>query len=167
MANYSYSASGGAGAGYHAIINVTEVGNYSITVGSGGMGIGSGAGGSPVGLNGSDTTFKSPSNITLISAGGGTGGRSGPTWATAGTGGTLTKDASLEEETIYTSKNGDNGSSYAGGAGYNVPGAAGPISGHSWGSTGNANGTFSGGRVTSSKHGYFYIKYIGPLPDES
>ena len=164
MANYTFSATGGSGAGYHAKIIVTETGDYNLVVGSGGIGYGTGKGGSPTGTNGETSTIKK-GTTTLISAGGGTGGRSGPVWATAGSGGTLTKDSSLIEDEVYTSTNGNNGGAYAGGAGVSVSGAAGPISGHTWGSSGNSAGSFVGGWADPSYHGYIMIKYIAPLPD--
>lgn len=163
MGNNTYTATGGSGAGYHARINITEGGYYTVVVGGGGLAVGSGHGGSPTGGNGAATTITSPSNVTLISAGGGTGGRSGPVWATRGSGGTLSKNASLSELVVYTNTNGNNGGSYAGGSAPGVNGAAGPLSGHTWGASGYAKGNYSGGRANASYHGYMYIKFLGNM----
>lgn len=163
MANNTYSASGGSGAGYHAKIIITDAGYYDVVVGSGGTGIRGGFSSSTPGGDGKATTLKK-GETTLISAGGGTGGKSGPVWATAGSGGTLSKNV-IEQE-VYVSQNGNNGNAYAGGGNNVVNGASGPINGHSWGATGSAQGWYGGGSYTNpSYHGYFYIKYEGPAPN--
>ena len=158
MSNWYYCATGGSGAGYHAKIIITETGEYGLSVGSGGTGRGGARGETASGTNASASTI-TKGNTTLISAGGGTAAAA----SSVGSGGVLTKDSSLIEDTVYTSANGQSGnrgSTYA-------SGRAGPISGHTWGGSGNASGSSAGGGADSSYHGYIMIKYVGPLPDES
>jgi len=163
MGNSASAASGGSGAGYHADIIITEGGYYDVTVGGGGTGYGGGKGATNRGTNGAATTFKKQGGSNLISAGGGTGGYAQPSGGhSVGAAGVLSKSG-INEQTVYVSRNGNNGNG-RGNAG-SVGGADGPISGHSWGATGGASGNYSGGSVSASYHGYFYIKYVGQAPD--
>lgn len=162
MGNSASAASGGSGAGYHADIVITDGGYYTVTVGSGGTGYGGGRGATNRGGNGSATTFKKQGESNLISAGGGTGGYATPSGSySIGAGGALSK-GSIVEQTVYASRNGNNGGG-RGSAG-SVGGAAGPISGHTWGGSGSCSGNYNGGYADASYHGYFYIKYKGTPP---
>lgn len=160
MANRANAGAGGSGAGYHAKVVITDPGIYTITIGSGGVGYGGPKGVTRAGGNGTDTTFKNSSNVTLISAGGGYGGyaRGDAGGASGGAGGTLTKN--IQEDTVYVSSNGSAGGSITSAG--SVGGAASPIGGHTWGASGSCSGNYNGGSASSSYHGYFSIKYIGP-----
>jgi len=157
MANWTCAAYGGSGAGYHAKIAIQTGGNYTITVGTGGTGRGGAKGESPA--TGTDATgstiVRSSDSTTIINAGGGTGSVAQGSGATYGTGGILTKAQDLIEHTVYTSTNGQNGVS---------GGTPGPISGHTWGATGNVTPGTTGSHADPSYHGYVLIKYLGEVP---
>jgi hypothetical protein len=154
--NWTSSSWGGSGAGYHAIIKTKDVGNFTLVVGSGGIGRGGNKGATSVsGTSGSASTLTSLyDGSVLISAGGGGGSTATINGRTQGTGGVLTKSQEFIEDTVYISTDGQSGTS---------GGTPGPISGHTWGASGNSSGGSNGSRADPSYHGYGKIEYLCPL----
>lgn len=159
--NHGYASSGGAGAGYHAIIEIDRKTDILANVGAGGLTIGNSRGSYHSSPAGEDSYLAFNGQI-LITAGAGGGSQCN---SYAGTGGVLTVEPEVHELTIYTRTNGNNGTRKSGDP-CSVSGAAGPISGHTWGKSGNASGyNAGGGGCTAGCNGYIMIKYLGPLED--
>ncbi len=158
MGNRGASGTGGAGAGYHAVVYISETGTYNITVGSGGISRGAHRNTNCENTTNGSATTLSKNGVKFIIASGGTAGKGYQYSAAAGSGGTLSVTG-LTEQTVHVKTNGKNGTT----AGQNAtaPGASGPISGHTWGATGNAGGHAGGGWANASRNGYFSIKYVG------
>ena len=156
MSNQGSSACGGGGAGFKGKIAVFQDGNYDIVVGSGAI---SRARFQSTVDSGTATTI-SKDGVTLLSAGGGTGGSAWIGGASGGVGGTLVNNFTVVESEVST--NGNNG---WGGNQVATSGANGPISGHTWGKSGWSSYGWAGGNVGPSYHGYLMIKYVGPAPD--
>ena len=155
MGNHSCEATGGAGAGYRAYVRL-EKGTYNLVVGRGGTGYGNS--GEHRGGTGEASTF-SKSNTTLISVGGGAGGYTGSSSGPAigGAGGSISSNT-LNEITVFLKASGAGGTTAGKGGTAWAPG--GPISGHTWGQTGNSYAGYSGGDISEAHHGYGYLKLI-------
>lgn len=166
MANYTYNATGGSGAAYQGKIKLEKTGTYKITVGSGGMSRAAGRGGAPYGDNGTPSSITSPDGETLINAAGGTYGSCGPYWSNVGAGGVLTKSENLNELEVVAEGNGKAGSGYVGGSAPYVYGVTTVLSNHTWGKSGDVQGSYGGGWVGPSYHGYVQLKYVAPEDDE-
>ena len=158
MGNRGASGTGGAAGGYHAIVKIDKKGSYTVTVGSGGI-----SRGAPRNSNCENTTNASATviekdGVNYIVVNGGTAGKGYQYSASAGSGGTV--EATLfPEKTVYVKQTGSNGNT----AGLNATasGAPGPISGHTWGASGNASASAGGGWGSASYNGYVMIKYKG------
>ena len=104
-----YHATGGGGGGYAGgVLTVTPGSTYTITNGQGGML----ASGTTV-VDGTDTTFKDASNVTLLTGGGGKGGNnvgSGDAkFALGGRGGVGTVNSAASFKSSYTANGGRGG----------------------------------------------------------
>lgn len=154
--NWAACYTGGSGAGYHAKIIISQAGEYTVTVGSGGKGRGGARGEKANATTDGQASIFSKDGTNLIYAGGGTRGY----FQAVGRGGTLIKNNLIVENKSYVQSNGYNGSSGVLGAN----GVGGPIKGHTWGRSGNCSSGWGGGTAYQSCHGYIIIKYIGPLP---
>lgn len=158
MGNRGASGTGGAGAGYHTVVYISETGTYNITVGSGGISRGADRNANSENTTDGTATIMNKNSTDFIVAGGGTAGKGYQYSASAGSGGTLSV-SNLTEQTVHVKTNGKNGTTA--GKGATAAGAAGPITGHTWGASGNASGSAGGGNASASYNGYFMIKYVG------
>lgn len=158
MGNRGASGTGGSGAGYHAVVYISETGTYDITVGSGGISRGAHRNANCENTTNGTATIMNKNGIDFIVAGGGTAGKGYQYSASAGSGGTLSV-SNLTEQTVHVKTNGKNGTTA--GQGAVSAGTSGPITGHTWGASGNAGGHAGGGWANASYNGYFMIKYTG------
>ena len=162
--NWAKSATGGSAGAYKAIISVTRKVDATLVVGAGGISYGF-EGGPHMTVSGSGTPGEDSiiyfNGEEMISAGGGKGGNASS--HTGGDGGIVIISDTLNVEQEYIHKNGTKGNSINGAGG--VSGVPGPISGHTWGSSSSASGSYGGGSSGPSKNGYILIKYLGPLED--
>ena len=154
MGNRGASGTGGSGSIWHGLLRLTE-GQYIIQVGSGGYGYRGGVNDTPPeSQNGGQSGFWKPSTYNITCNGGG----AASSWqygATAGTGGTVSVNGADVVQT-FTSTNGIDGNT----AGYNATSqGVFPVSGHTWGGTGNASGYAGGGGCSPSYHGYAMLRY--------
>lgn len=169
MANRGAAFSGGSGAGYRGVIHITSAINANVVVGAAGNGYTVPYNQNPPSASGNgEATVMTANGQTLISAGGGTGASSWQTGGTIGVGGTISS-FNLNEEFAYFNKSGNNGTGQGAGGNTSTSGAASVYSGHTYGSSGNANGGPGGGAASPSKHGYVLIRYLGqtaPTPPQ-
>lgn len=159
MSNRSAEANGGAGAGYHARIIVTEAGYYVLSSGKGGYSIYAGTGGR--GEAGTATTI-SKDGVVKLSVGGGSPANTWDGGGSAGAGGKITVN-DFQTTEVYVSTAGADGRTAGKGGTATAP--AGPISGHTWGKAGNSYAHYAGGAVDGGYHGYLMLKYIGSAPN--
>lgn len=169
MGNRSASATGGSGAGYDAIVYL-EPGDYTIDVGKGGAGRGSYKNADSPGGDNAQATTLSKDGVVLVSAGGGTAGKTnqygydvGQRDVYAGKGGVLSVK-NLKEYKVTIKRNGNNGTLRNTENTHTTQGAPGVFTNSSFGSSGDASGTPQGGIVQPSYNGYAKIDFMGFLP---
>lgn len=169
MSNRGAAYSGGSGAGFRGIIKIEQTSEMRVIVGEAGVGYSRDINITPpVSSPGASSSF-SFANTNLIVAGGGGGASSWQSGGSIGGGGGVSSfngtyqidDHQFTMVQKYFENNGYNGSGAAGGSGVAVGGASSVYSGHTYGSSGSAQGDPGGGRSYPSKHGYVLIRYLG------
>lgn len=162
--NRAGRATGGSGAFYDGYAYISDMRNgkisLTITCGRGGRSCGGARGEYPgLSTNATATTIYSGNTNMILSIDGGTRGYMNGSYkkGVAGKGGLLGK-IPLSERQKIARKQGNNGR-VSTGAG-DTSGAKSVYEGHTYGASGNTSSGWSGGSVTSSKHGYIRFKYI-------
>lgn len=162
--NRAGRATGGSGAFYdgYAYISDMKDGKISLTItcGRGGRSCGGARGEYPgLSTDGTASTIYSGKTYMILSIGGGQRGYMNGAYSkgVAGKYGLLVK-IPVSERQMISHKVGNNGRT-ATGAG-DTSGAPSAYEGHTYGASGNTSSGWSGGSVTSSKHGYIRVKYI-------
>jgi hypothetical protein len=162
--NRAGRATGGSGAFYdgYAYISYMRDGKIPLTIicGKGGRSCGGARGEYPgLSTNGTASEIYSGNTNLVLSIDGGTRGFMNGAWdrGVAGKGGLLGK-IPVSERQMISHKVGNNGQ-VGTGAG-DTYGAQSVYAGHTYGASGNTSSGWSGGSVSSSKHGYIRVKYI-------